>query len=397
MTGPSPSPRGLSSAYDVVCFSHLRWDFVYQRPQHLMSRFARGSRVFFIEEPIHDAAEDRIDVINSESSVYRLIPHLSPEGGPVTGRVKNLLRDAFERFSVDRYVNWFYTPMMLDLASGLQPQAIVYDCMDELSAFRGAPPELLQNERRLFEMADLVFTGGRSLYEAKKGRHPAVYAFPSSVDVAHFAKAREITVDADEQREVPHPRIGFAGVIDERMDLELLADVAGLKPDWHFIMIGPVVKISENDLPRKYNIHYLGMQPYEKLPAFLAGWDAAMMPFALNESTKFISPTKTPEYLAAGLGVVSTAITDVVTPYGEMGLVYIAHTAREFVAALDAAMHEDATTRNVRVDEFLKQNSWDKTFASMSELIDGVIAGPQPLDKNAALGGSEQGLLLAAV
>ena len=257
-------------------------------------------------------------------------------------RVRTLLSDALERFGVERHINWFYTPMMLDLASGMEPAAIVYDCMDELSGFRGAPPELLENERRLFELADLVFTGGRSLYEAKKGRHPAVHAFPSSVDVTHFAKAREITEETDEQREIPHPRIGFAGVIDERMDIELLADIAGLKPDWHFVMIGPVVKISESDLPRRYNIHYLGMQPYEKLPAFLAGWDAAMMPFALNDATRFISPTKTPEYLSAGLGVVSTAdyrCGDAVRRYGSGS-----HrgTAREFVAALEAAMNEDA-------------------------------------------------------
>jgi UDP-galactopyranose mutase len=396
MKGQSPSPRSLKSGYDVVCFSHLRWDFVYQRPQHLMGRFARRARVFYVEEPIFNAVEDRIEITNPEKNVYRLVPHLTPEDGSPNARVRTLLSDALERFGVERHINWFYTPMMLDVASGMQPRAVVYDCMDELSAFRGAPPELLENERELFDIADLIFTGGRSLYEAKKGRHPAVYAFPSSVDVTHFAKARKITDEPQEQGRIPHPRIGFAGVTDERMDIELLADVAGLKPDWHFVMIGPVVKISESDLPRRYNIHYLGMQPYEKLPAFLAGWDAAMMPFALNDATRFISPTKTPEYLAAGLGVVSTAITDVVTPYGNMGLVHIACTAREFVAAIEAAMNEDAGKRDKEVSEFLKENSWDKTFAAMSELIDGVIAGPQPGEKGAAVGGSEQGLLLAA-
>jgi UDP-galactopyranose mutase len=396
MTQRSPSSRGSNSAYDVLCFSHLRWDFVYQRPQHLMSRFARDSRVFYVEEPIFDAKDDRIDVINAESNVYRLVPHLGEEGASVDGRVRTLLSDILNQFEVERHINWFYTPMMLDLASGMSPEATVFDSMDELSAFRGAPPELLENERRLFDIADLVFTGGQSLYEAKKGRHRAVYAFPSSVDVLHFSKARAITEEADEQLNIPHPRIGFAGVIDERMDLELLADIAGLKPEWHFVMIGPIVKISESDLPRRYNIHYLGMQQYEKLPEFLAGWDAAMMPFALNESTKFISPTKTPEYLSAGLGVVSTAITDVVTPYGDMGLVHIAGTAREFVAALDRAMSEDANTRNRRAEEFLKENSWDKTFKAMSQLIDAAIAGPQPKETEPDLGGSEQGLLLAA-
>jgi UDP-galactopyranose mutase len=394
MTECSPSSQGSKSAYDVVCFSHLRWDFVYQRPQHLMSRFAgRGSRVFVVEEPLLGAAEDRIDLTTPEANVYRLIPHLAEGGDPANLRVKRLIGDALGRFGVERYINWFYTPMMLDLAAGMRPLAVVYDCMDELSAFRGAPPELVDKERRLFDLADLVFTGGRSLYEVKKESHPAVFPFPSSVDVSHFASARVINEETEEQREIPHPRIGFAGVIDERMDIELLADVAGLRPDWHFVMIGPVVKISESDLPRRYNIHYLGMQPYEKLPAFLSGWDAAMMPFALNESTKFISPTKTPEYLAAGLGVVSTAIRDVVTPYRDMGLVHVAGTAREFVEALDAAMHEDAERRIAKVAEFLQENSWDKTFAAMSRLIGGVIDAPQPHEKSVDL----DGLLLAAV
>ena len=338
-----------------------------------MSRFARDHRVFVIEEPFFDTSEDRLDVVEASNNVWRLIPHLTDDGSPAHARIKPLMDQKLAELGVENYITWFYTPMMLDLATGMEPLAVVYDVMDELSAFRGAPPELLSNESRLYGRADLVFTGGQSLYEAKKGRHASVHAFPSSVDVTHFSKAREITQDAEQQKDVPHPRIGLVGVIDERMDVELLSDIAGLKPDWQFVMIGPVVKISENDLPRKYNIHYLGMQSYEDLPKFLAGWDAAMMPFALNESTKFISPTKTPEYLSAGLGVVSTAITDVVTPYGDMGLVHIARTAREFVNALETAMNEDGAARNAKVAEFLKENSWDKTFAAMSELIDGAI------------------------
>lgn len=402
MTQLSPSPRGSYSDYDVVCFSHLRWDFVFQRPQHLLSRFARDHRVFVIEEPFLDAADDRIDVIEAANNVWRLVPHLSENDTPAHSRIKPLMDKKLAELGVENYITWFYTPMMLELADGMQPLAVVYDVMDELSAFRGAPPELLSNESRLYGRADLVFTGGQSLYQAKKGRHASVHAFPSSVDVTHFARAREIADDAEQQRDVPHPRIGFVGVIDERMDVELLSDIAGLKPDWHFVMIGPVVKISENDLPRKYNIHYLGMQSYDDLPKFLAGWDAAMMPFALNESTKFISPTKTPEYLAAGLGVVSTAITDVVTPYGEMGLVHIARTAREFVQGLETAMNEDAAARNAKVAEFLKENSWDKTFAAMSELIEGAIEarhGKPGREEEAGAGFKAQGqeLLFAAV
>jgi UDP-galactopyranose mutase len=245
--------------------------------------------------------------------------------------------------------------------------------MDELSAFRGAPPELCEHEQKLMAAADLVFTGGHSLYEAKRSKHRSAYPFPSSVDVKHFGSAADVVNEMPDQQDIPHPRIGFAGVIDERLDIALLDGIAELRPDWHFVMIGPVVKIDEGDLPKRDNICYLGMKDYNDLPAYLAGWDVAMMPFALNESTKYISPTKTPEYLSAGLPVVSTPITDVVRPYGEMGLVHIASTPDEFVAGIEAAIKEDKSTRMAQVDEFLAENSWDTTFSSMAQLIDNVI------------------------
>jgi UDP-galactopyranose mutase len=370
----------LATSYDLLCFSHLRWDFVYQRPQHLMSRFARDRRVFFIEEPIFGSDADRIDVTKSAPNLYRMVPQLTDDSGDVRSRISSLLEKELSAVDVKECVAWYYTPMMLDISPGVEPIASVYDCMDELSHFKGAPPELIENEGRLFATANLVFTGGRSLFEAKRDKHPSVYAFPSSIEVEHFAKARQQDDEPVDQREIPHPRVGFAGVIDERMDLELLSDMAKLRPDWQFVMIGPVVKIDPADLPRRHNIHYLGMQPYEQLPAYLSGWDAAMMPFALNDSTKFISPTKTPEFLAAGLGVVSTAITDVVMPYAEMGLVHIARTAQEFIDGLTVAMEEDAAERDAAVHDFLKENSWDRTYAQMSELIDAAVgvsdAGP---------------------
>jgi UDP-galactopyranose mutase len=246
--------------------------------------------------------------------------------------------------------------------------------MDELSAFKFAPPELHEREAELFTRADLVFTGGQSLYEAKKEQHPAVYAFPSSIDKEHFAKALTINEEMPDQEKIPSPRIGFIGVIDERMDITLLGEIADLKPEWSFIMIGPVVKIDEADLPRAENIYYLGGKSYEELPGYIAGWDVAMMPFAMNESTRFISPTKTPEYLAAGRPVVSTPIRDVVRPYGNEGLVHIAESPEEFVAAIQSALDEDADDRRRRVDEFLKNMSWDGTFDAMADLIDGAIS-----------------------
>jgi glycosyltransferase involved in cell wall biosynthesis len=370
----SPSNKNMPG-FDLVCFSHLRWDFVFQRPQHLMSRFSDATRVFFVEEPVFHDGEATIRIDEKRPGLRVCTPHL-PNGvdaSEFTGVIAEQVRQMLNAHDCDKYVAWFYTPMMIDLAAELEPSAVVYDCMDELSAFRGAPPELIEREKRLMAMADLVFTGGQSLYQAKRSRHRSVHAFPSSVDVKHFARAREINSERPEQEGIAHPRVGFAGVIDERFDTELLTAIAELRPDMQFIVVGPVVKISEGDLPRRANIHYLGMQSYDDLPAFFAGWDIAVMPFALNESTKFISPTKTPEYLAAGLPVISTAITDVVHPYQDLGLVQIVSTAEEFSAALDTAVAEDASARQKQADEFLTKNSWDKTFAAMLALIEEAV------------------------
>lgn len=365
-------------APDLVCLSHLRWDFVYQRPQHLLSRCAQGRRVFFIEEPIFgDYPEGHLVVSMHESGVWVVVPrlpkNLTEEAASAEQQV--LLDGLFTEHQIRRYICWYYTPMALAFTHHLQPLAVVYDCMDELSAFKGASSALRDCEAELFRRADLVFTGGQSLYESKVHHHPNVYAFPSSVEVAHFQKARNIIQDPADQANIPHPRLGFYGVIDERMDLELLSGIALSQPDWQLVIIGPVAKIDPAVLPRHKNIHYLGVKDYKELPVYLAGWDLAMLPFARNESTRFISPTKTPEYLAAGKPVVSTSIRDVVRPYGEEGMVLIADTVAEFVAAAEKAMQEDFKRSGWlgRVDAFLEQISWDRTWADMSRLIESAI------------------------
>lgn len=358
--------------FDLVCFSHLRWDFVYQRPQHLLSRFAKQRRVFYIEEPIFVDGTTKLDVNRREDYLFTVVPHIS-HSDRENENIEEIQRKLIDRFFLEKNINnfaaWFYTPMALRFAAHLQPMATIYDCMDELSGFKFAPPELVENEAKLFQQADLVFTGGQSLYEAKKSQHKSVHAFPSSIDAEHFKKARKITEEPEDQKSISHPRLGYCGVIDERMDIELLAEMADLHPDWQFVMIGPVVKISDEDLPRRENIHYLGGKDYKQLPAYLSGWDVALMPFAMNESTKFISPTKTPEYLAAGLPVVSTPIRDVVRPYGELNLARIAKTPEEFVAACEKALQENAAGRLTKTDEFLAGISWDKTWTEMNDLI----------------------------
>ena len=361
---------------DVICLSHLRWDFVYQRPQHLMSRFAAGGRVFYFEEPIFFDGETHLSITPRNENISVCVPHINYDKGREAVEIQRaMLENLLAENKTENYIAWFYTPMALDFAAHLQPQATVFDCMDELSAFKFAPPELLENEKRLLEKADLVFTGGQSLYEAKKDRHARVFAFPSSIDAAHFAKARTIKSEPPDQAKISAPKLGFCGVIDERMNTILLAEMADLRPEWQFVMIGPVVKIAPEDLPRRSNIHYLGSKNYDELPAYLSGWNVALMPFAMNESTEFISPTKTPEYLAAGKSVISTAIRDVVKPYGEQNLVFIAATAAEFVAAAETVLERgNFDDWQKKADEFLAQNSWDKTFDAMKDVIDLEIA-----------------------
>jgi glycosyltransferase involved in cell wall biosynthesis len=375
-------PPSEATKPDLVCLSHLRWDFVYQRPQHLMSRFARDRRVFFVEEPIFGDGPRRFEVSERPGGVRVAIPYLphglSPE--EVEAAQAELLSSLLSEHSVSDYVLWYYTPMALSFTGRLTPRAVVYDCMDELSLFRGAPRELIDREARLLESADLVFTGGQSLWEAKRERHPDVHAFPSSIDVEHFTQARNGIPHPEDQRALPRPRLGYFGVIDERIDLDLLAAVAEARPAWQIVMVGPVVKIDPETLPRRDNLHYLGMKSYAELPAYLAGWDVALMPFARNESTRFISPTKTPEYLAGGKPVVSTSIRDVVRPYGELGLVEIADDPAGFVAAAERAFERLAPGRSdrgtwlSRVDEHLSHGSWSRTWQKMSDLIDQAVA-----------------------
>lgn len=353
----------------MLCFSHLPWNFVYQRPQHLMSRFAKIYRLFYFEEPRAGTQDYYVQAERGDIHVVQL--YLSEEGGDRKARARRLVDDVLKKNRILQFSCWYYTPMALEHTEHLQPITTVYDSMDELSAFRFAPPQLLQRENELFSKSDIVFTGDYTLYQAKKGRHHNIHPFPSSIDKSHFGKARARHIDPEDQEHIPHPRLGFYGVIDERFDIALLKAVSGLRPEWHFVMIGPVVKIDEADLPQTPNIHYLGSKDYAELPRYISQWDIALILFALNESTAFISPTKTPEYLAAGLPVISTPIKDVVVPYGEAKLVHIAADANSLVAQAQEALGDRSYRAWLAdVDEFLKDKSWDDTFEKMNNLIE---------------------------
>jgi glycosyltransferase involved in cell wall biosynthesis len=365
----------------LICFSHLRWDFVFQRPQHLFTRFAKQLDVIFVEEPIFDRQEgdDFVSAQVNDERITVLTPHLAPGSSEHhENTLSVLLENYLSENRISDLIAWYYTPMALGFTHFLKPLVTVYDCMDELTAFAGAPAELKEREARLFKKADLVFTGGISLYEAKKNFHEHVYPFPSSIELEHFMQARNRLSDPVDQLNIGFPRIGFFGVIDERMDIDLISEVAELKKEWHFIFIGPIVKINPDNLPRLSNIHYLGMKAYKELPSYISNWNIAMLPFALNEATRFISPTKTPEYLASGRPVVSSAIKDVVKSYGAKGLVNVFENVQEFITSVETALKQEYDKDWLKaVDEELAKNSWNLTAQKMVSLIANRILNSQ--------------------
>ncbi|RYY07427.1 MAG: glycosyltransferase family 1 protein [Sphingobacteriaceae bacterium] len=367
----------------LLCLSHLRWDFVYQRPQHLLTRFSEIFSTYFLEEPIHDAQEDAyLHLSKRLPNLWVVVPHIPSGLSKAEEKVvmKQLMDKFMEKENGDDFLFWYYTPMALSFTEQLNPALTVYDCMDELSLFKNAPVELKDLEKKLMAKSDVVFTGGNSLYEAKKHQHANIHSFPSSIEKEHFVKARTNKVQPEDQKNISNPKLGFYGVIDERFDIELIREIADARPNWEFMLIGPVLKINRDHLPKNPNIHYLGQKTYDQLPAYLSGWDIALIPFMLNDSTKFISPTKTPEYLAAGKPVVSTAIRDVVNPYGKNKLVHIGATAEDFIEAIEYELdHRNDKQWLAKVDSFLSKNSWDNTCASMITCIQNSIKDKQKI------------------
>lgn len=365
---------------DMSIFSQLRWNFVYQRPQHLIARMAKEYRTFYFEEP-----EDIGNYNSNENTPTNYHHYVSEEGVNIivplvkAGDMDNapllekIVKQVHQDFSIEQDIFWYYTPMAMEYTSFFNPKITIYDCMDQLAAFKYAPQNLISLEKELFKKADLIFTGGRSLYKAKKEHHDFVHCFPSSIDQSHFKRAAADLPDPEDQKDIPHPRAGFYGVVDERFDIDLLKELSAHLPDWNFVIVGPILKIDLATLPQAENIHYLGIKKYAELPSYLANWDAAIMPFALNESTKYISPTKTPEYLAAGKKVVSTAVHDVVHPYEDLNLVSIARTSKEFAEHVKNTLDKSPQWEE-EVEAYLKDFSWDDTCKQMNKLITEKIA-----------------------
>jgi UDP-galactopyranose mutase len=340
-----------------------------------MTRLALSMPVFFFEEPAFEGNEPpHLKRYSLAPNLSIIVPHF-PQDLPADGAAavqRRLFVEFLTNTRIQRPVLWYYTPMALQFADPGLAAVTVYDCMDQLSAFQDAPPELGRLEAQLLRWADVVFTGGMSLFEAKRAQHPNVHAFPSAVDVEHFGEARASLPDPPDQAGLSWPRLGYFGVIDERLDRELLAAVARLRPDLQLILVGPVLKVDPASLPQAANIHYLGRKAYGQLPAYLANWDAAMMPFARNVATRFISPTKIPEYLAGGRPVIATPIIDVVRRWGYLKAVRIAETPAEFVAEASAALALAAYGQGWldAVDRELAEISWDRTWEQMVTAIE---------------------------
>ena len=388
--------EGTLAVSALICIAHLRWNFVFQRPQHLMTRAAQGLKTYYVEEPVF-GPEDRMECSTDPSGVVVCVPHVTAglSAEESHARTAWLLEGLVASEGLRRYVLWVYTPMELPITAGLTPALTVYDCMDELSGFRYAPPELQHREAQLFQQADLVFTGGHRLWEAKRLQHRYAYPFPSSVDVPHFAQARRVQDEPADHTAISGPRLGFYGVLDERFDAALVSDLARRQPEWQIVLLGPVVKVSRDELPQEPNVHYLGQKSYAELPDYLGHWDVALLPFARNAATEFISPTKTPEYLAAGVPVVSTAIHDVVRPYGDLNLLRVADDAAGFEAAVQDILaergSEAAQDRQARADTYLDTLSWDRTWAEMQARMVEALArrdSLQSLDEQELLEGA---------
>jgi UDP-galactopyranose mutase len=373
----------------LVAFSHLRWGFVWQRPQHLLTRFAREMPVVVVEEPEYhlQGADVHVRHDHGVTVVTPLLPLTDEQfgfGNHVNGQISRLV-EPFIRRGADPIL-WYYTPMALGAEpSTVRPRLTVYDAMDDLASFRAAPPELRIREARVLSTVDLVFTGGPTLYRQRRDMHPSVHCFPSGVEAAHFASPKALRHEGlSHQRS---PILGYYGVIDERLDLDLLEEIADRRPDWTIALIGPVAKIDESTIPVRDNIVRFGQQAYDDLPAFLACFDVALMPFARNEATRAISPTKTLEYLAGGKPVVSTPITDVIALYGDA--VEIAETGEEFVAAAESVLNRTSNADRqwrTRAARLVAAHDWDciaeSMLAVMSRASTPMIV---PADRTAAL------------
>lgn len=378
--------------FGIIVFSHLRWGFVWQRPQQFLSRFARTNPILFIEEPWIDVppgGESRLEIHRVLPNVTVACPHCPPEmlSAPnLAEQLRAWVNEAIEKVNgrgeFDAPLLWYYSPMDSAWSLGhFKNRGVVYDCMDELSQFTGAPKELVDNERRLMDHSDVVFTGGKELRNKKAAVHPNVHFYGCGVEVDHFGKAmEEATTIPPDIDFLPRPIIGWFGVVDERVDYQLLAEVARKRPDWTLVVIGPVVKVDPNLLPHANNLHWLGGRDYQQLPNYCRAFDVCMMCFAINKATEFINPTKALEYMATGRPVISTPVKDVLAQYTD--IVGIAKDADEFIQQVDEMLRNKPVEKIQKGLDLASKNSWEGHVKNIRQNIKDAITQPERRSKD---------------
>ena len=344
--------------FDIIIFSHLRWDFVLQRPQHIASRLAHHMKILFVEEPIPYNKEEegtaRLRQVNEHITV------MQPRVQEIKD-IEQLLKFMVRQKTVP--IGWFYSSDFSPLLRSLHFRKIVYDCMSDHE------PRPDADEPAMLAEADIVFTDSKALFESRIRVHPNVHCFPSSVEHGHFRKAlKNIAVPGD-IAELKKPVVGYCGVIDGRLDMDLLDKVAEQSPETTFVLIGPLVNMPESKLPKRSNVHYLGMKPYHLLPGYLKGIDIAMIPFDIKGAHKLSGPTETLEYMAAGKPIISTPIWDVVRDYRNH--INIVNNVDEFCAARDAIIKqlESQVYNHEKYNDILHTSSWEDTVKRMEKLI----------------------------
>jgi UDP-galactopyranose mutase len=370
----------------LIVFSHRRWSFVFQRAEHLLTRLAHRFDVYFIEEPVFAEGAPALMSATHQNGVEVLTPRMPVFAPGFHDEQLAVLAPLMQEFVAARQLSepivWLSTPLVLPLVADLEPRAVVYDCIDAPVALRFAPPPLAAREAALLELADVVFTGGPSLHEALRGRHPNLHCVPGGVDAAHFEPSSlghhhvESAAATQLHRGMPRPRLGFFGAIDERLDLDLVANIAALRPGWQIVMAGPVVRIDPATLPQRPNIRWVGLQRHEALPHVMAHWDACLLPFVLDETTRFLSPDRILDYLAGGKPVVSTEIPDAVSLYASV--LRFGSTAEDFVAAVEAALAEPPEAMadwRARAKTLVQGRTWDAAADTVARLLREYVAG----------------------
>ena len=380
----SLAPDATEENIPIIAICHLSWDWVWQRPQQYLSRFAQRHRVLFVETYCSDVEVARIDLHQPEGhpNITVAKTHLPRarwhDGAFIDAERCRILKETLQRElrgQFDRPLLWFYDPMgVTSFAGQMNERAIVYDCMDELSQFKGAPPALVERERELLGVADVVFCGGQKMRKKRLPLNANTHFFGTGVDIEHFgqALAREQKVAPEIAAFGPKPVLGYFGVVDERIDYELLAQLADARSDWQVVMVGPTCKVDPAEFPQRPNLHFIGARPYAELPALTKGFSVAMMPFALNAATEYINPTKALEYMAAGRPVVSTALDEVRMNFGSVSRIADSHA--EFIAFCEKEVEAPSRARIVRGLKLATENTWEANIARMERHITDALA-----------------------